>query len=474
MAMAVFLRHMGKGDSKSSNGLLSGYQKPKLIGLRIFTVYLYTVSFVFLILVEIGNIANKALIRDTYWLKIGLANVIPNSIPNAVFINSMARSIGLHDFYQVGLWGFCEGYDGQGITDCSKPKTLYWFNPVEIIMSELLAGASIALPTEVTDALQIVRVASRWMFTCYLIGISLTFLCIFFVPMAFSKKPRWSHKAKRIFARQLPLSVLTFLALLLTAGPSVIGTAMFVIFRNTFSGAADLNITAHLGTEMLVFTWISTCLNLCRLTMVRRQVAQDEPKIGSRKNKRQNSEPPTNDTEEPCSWSCKCGHLYTSSSNERDLLNEVLDKYTRGVPQDKGDKPIEASLDRIDIPPAYMEHDVPQQPNVTPNANTPNEDSTCGQHAHPNDETYNDTVEQDVIDLEAAIRACQLGERGAKRQAKLACRKLVRDLWTLEVAKYGGPCGMSRWDKKQMKAQAKALKWTIKAEIRGGDERRRK
>ncbi|RMZ82966.1 hypothetical protein DV737_g1779, partial [Chaetothyriales sp. CBS 132003] len=378
---------MGKGDSRSSDDLLSGYQKPKPIGLRILTVCLYTVSFTFLILVEICNIINKPLIRDTYWLKIGLANAIPNSVPNAVFINSLARSIGLHDFYQVGLWNFCEGYDCLGITYCSKPKTLYWFNPIEIIMNELLAGARIALPTEVTDALNLVRVASRWMFIFYLIDICLTFLCIFFVPMGFSKKPRWLHKAKRIFARQLPLSVLTFLALFFTAGPSAIGTVMFIILRNTFSGAADLNITAHLGTEMLLFTWISTCLNLIGFFM----------QIGT------------------------CCVPKTERSQSESLS---------------------PNLQRCQAP--------------------------------FNDETHNNTIEKDVIDLKAAIRACQRGERGAKREAKWAGRKLVRDLWTLEVAKYGGPCGMSRWDKKQMKAQAKALKWTIKAEIRGRDQQQRK
>ena len=265
--MAIFSRRGKQSPSKSSEDALQGYQKPKPTGLRLFTASIYLVSTVFLILVEIGNISNKAVIRDTYFLKIGLANIIPESVPNAVFINSIARSIGLHDFYQVGLWNFCEGYNGEGITHCGNPKTLYWFNPVDILLNELLAGASIALPTEVTSALHIVRIASKWMFVCFLVGICLTFICVFVVPMGFSQQPRWSHKAKRIFLRQLPMTVLTFLALLFTAGPSVIATVMFVIFRNTFSGAADLNITAHLGSPMLAFMWIATGLNLIGFLM---------------------------------------------------------------------------------------------------------------------------------------------------------------------------------------------------------------
>jgi hypothetical protein len=244
-----------------------GYTKPKPTGLRAFTVLAYLLSTVFLILVEIGNINGKPVIRDTYFLKIQLANVIPETVPNAFLINSIAQSIGLHDFYQVGLWNFCEGYNNQGITHCSKTQTLYWFDPVEIILNELLAGASIALPVELVNVLHIVRIASRWMFVCFLVGTILTFLCIFFAPMGFSKKPRWQHKAKRIFLRQLPITILTFTAALFTAGASVIATVMFFIFQDKFSGAADLNIHAHVGTPMLAFMWIATGFNLIGLFM---------------------------------------------------------------------------------------------------------------------------------------------------------------------------------------------------------------
>lgn len=94
----------------------------------------------------IGNVSNKPVLRSTYFLYLDLSNIIPLSIPNAVLINSIAQSIGLHDFYQVGLWNFCEGYDNEGITHCSTPKTLYAFNPVKIILDELLSGASSTFP----------------------------------------------------------------------------------------------------------------------------------------------------------------------------------------------------------------------------------------------------------------------------------------------------------------------------------------
>lgn len=263
------------------------YSKPTFT--RLFTVFIYLAAIVFLILVEIGNINGRPVIRDTYFLQINLANVIPNSVPNAVLINTIAQSLGLHDFYQVGLWNYCAGYNGQGITYCSPHTTAYWFNPVEIITSELLVGASIALPTEVLNVLDIVKTASTWMFACFMVGICLTVLSLIFAPMAFSKKPRWSHKRKRIFLRSLPITILTFLALLFTAAGAIIATAMFVIFRNTFEGAAEFNIQAYLGTQMLAFEWtavgllligfimqIGTCCGVCCCTGKKRAMRKHE------------------------------------------------------------------------------------------------------------------------------------------------------------------------------------------------------
>jgi hypothetical protein len=104
---------------------------------------LLLVSVVFLILVIIGTTsANAVGIRDIYFLKLDLRQILPASVPDTAFVNTIAQTLGLHDFYQVGLWNFCEGYQGDGITHCSEPVALYWFDPVSIIKKELLSGAS--------------------------------------------------------------------------------------------------------------------------------------------------------------------------------------------------------------------------------------------------------------------------------------------------------------------------------------------
>jgi hypothetical protein len=111
------------------------------------TSFFLFVALVFLILVEISGLYNKSIIKNWYFIRLDLSNVVPSSVPNFALINTIAQTLGLHDFYQVGLWGFCEGYKGEGVTFCSKPQTLYWFNPVEILRNELLAGASSMFPS---------------------------------------------------------------------------------------------------------------------------------------------------------------------------------------------------------------------------------------------------------------------------------------------------------------------------------------
>ena len=105
------------------------------------TSFSFLVALVFVILIEVGNLPNRKVTGSIWFIKLDLSHIIPRSVPNAVLINSIARSLGLHDFYQVGLWNYCSGY-GSDISNCSSPRKLYWFNPVEIILNELLAGAT--------------------------------------------------------------------------------------------------------------------------------------------------------------------------------------------------------------------------------------------------------------------------------------------------------------------------------------------
>ncbi|KAH8596443.1 SUR7/PalI family-domain-containing protein [Bisporella sp. PMI_857] len=213
--------------------------------------FFFFISVIFLLLTIIGNINKKAVLRDTWFFKLDLTNIIPASTDGITLVNSLARSLGLHDFYQVGLWNFCEGYNDEGITRCSSPKTLYWFNPVQIILNELLSGATVALPNDINNILRLIRIASNVMFGCFLTGICMNVVSIFVTPVVLYSR-WWSF----------PIAIWTFIAALLTTIATVIATVMFIIFRNVITSQDGLNIGAEVGTQMFAFMWVGCAFTI--------------------------------------------------------------------------------------------------------------------------------------------------------------------------------------------------------------------
>ncbi|KAL8874176.1 MAG: hypothetical protein Q9174_000442 [Haloplaca sp. 1 TL-2023] len=186
-------------------------------------------------------VANRRVLTSVYFIKIDMRNIIPQTVPQSVLINSIAQTLGLHDFYQVGLWNYCEGY-GDRVTNCVAPEPLYWFDPVDIILNQLLAGATptVSLPSSITDALTLVRIASHWMFGLFLTGACLSVPSIILTPL--SVRTRWAS---------LPLTILTFFTALTTTAASIIASAMFLIFKKVIQGVEDeINIQAEIGVKI--------------------------------------------------------------------------------------------------------------------------------------------------------------------------------------------------------------------------------
>ena len=282
----------------TENNSFTTFLRPRssVVRSRVLRALVYLIALIFIILVEIGNLSDKPVLRDTYFIKIDLSHIIPVTVPEAALINSIARSIGLHDFYQVGLWNFCEGYDdGTGITYCSPPKKMYSFNPVEILMSELLAGATstcfypfskriklisrtVALPGDIYSALDLARIASNWMFALFIVSAVLIFICMLLAPFSVSSTtttlppsalPSSSTKQKSTFKTPVskklsfPLTLLTFITFIITIAASVVATALFVVFKFVFANSAQgLNVSAELGARMLAFMWIAVFFTL--------------------------------------------------------------------------------------------------------------------------------------------------------------------------------------------------------------------
>ncbi|KAK6214692.1 L-rhamnono-gamma-lactonase [Pestalotiopsis sp. IQ-011] len=217
-------------------------------GAIIFSSICYMLAVVFLILTEIGSTKGSKVLGSIYFFKLDLSDILASAtsgVSGLTLTNSIARTLGLHDFYQVGLWNFCEGYEDEGITSCSTPTSLYWFNPVEILQSELFAGASIALPAEVNTVLKVLRIASQVMFGFFLAGLLLDFVLMLLAPIVIYSR-WWSF----------PFSIFAFIAALMVIAAAAVATGMALVFEYALTSQTDLNIQVDIGVKMWVFMWL--------------------------------------------------------------------------------------------------------------------------------------------------------------------------------------------------------------------------
>ena len=123
----------------------------------------------------------------------------------------------------------------------------YWFNPVEVLLNELLAGATIALPGEVVTILSVLRITSQVMFGFFLTGAVLAFVGVFVSPLAV--RSRWWS---------LPFGIVSFLEVVVVLAASVVGTAISFAFKYAAEAQSELNIHVEVGKVWLVFMWLAT------------------------------------------------------------------------------------------------------------------------------------------------------------------------------------------------------------------------
>ncbi|PTB69739.1 hypothetical protein BBK36DRAFT_46078 [Trichoderma citrinoviride] len=206
----------------------------------------YFITIPFLILVLIGNTHINGFLDDIFFFKLDVSHIIPISVENSNLLNSVARSLGLHDFYQVGVWSYCEGYNDEGVTFCSPPKSFFWFDPVEVLVGELLAGARIALPSEVVTILTLLRIGSQVMYAFFMSGIVLNCVLLLLTPLVL--KTRWFS---------LCTALIGFVAGLVLTVAAVIATVISVAAKIALTAQDQLNIHCDIGGKMFVFMWIA-------------------------------------------------------------------------------------------------------------------------------------------------------------------------------------------------------------------------
>lgn len=115
-----------------------------------------------------------------------------------------------------------------------------------MLTSELLAGATIALPTAVIEILNVLRLASQIMFGFFITGLIMNFVLIFIAPVALLSH-WWS----------LPVALAAFVSSVLVFCAAVVGTVISLAFKYAAESQADLNISADVGVPMFAFMWLA-------------------------------------------------------------------------------------------------------------------------------------------------------------------------------------------------------------------------
>src|SRR5271170_1306380 len=180
-------------------------------------------------------------------------DIIPATVPASHEFNTIAQNLGLHDFYQNSLWGYCEGDNENGtVSSCSTPTPMYTFDPTQIFAKELYAGQVVDIPTSIQDNLNKLHTATQWMFAMYIVGVVLAFITILIGLTA-------------LFTRfgSLVSTFVSFLAFLFILAATLVAQIMFVIYRNVINGTiVQLNVSASLGTAMFAFSWTASAAAL--------------------------------------------------------------------------------------------------------------------------------------------------------------------------------------------------------------------
>lgn len=186
-------------SSKKAQKAITRAARAKILPTPTLILLILTLIFTLaaLALTVLVHLASTSANFPLYFLRLDLRTIFPSEIQNSQLITSIAQSIGLRDFYQIGLWSFCSGYFHPDIIPgintssalletekievqqgfdpigtvftskgdprigyCSEPKVGWWFDPVEIISGDVLAGATIVLPEEVSGLMDILQGAS--------------------------------------------------------------------------------------------------------------------------------------------------------------------------------------------------------------------------------------------------------------------------------------------------------------------------
>jgi hypothetical protein len=218
------------------------------------------------------NIINETRSTDTSNPITNLLNGLSNYGSSAIndAIGEVTQKIGIEDFYSAHMLNYCEGQYtpaeaanatvkesdiSKNVTECSKNRAMYKFDPTAIIQEALnKTGVDITLadlnwPEDIETGIKTLNALMGAMFVLYCVAIALIFVALLAAAAAILLSGRLSACVNFL------VSILAFLAIGLA---SALVTAVMVKATNIIND--KIGLEANRGNKFLALTWAATGL----------------------------------------------------------------------------------------------------------------------------------------------------------------------------------------------------------------------
>jgi len=218
-----------------------------------------------------NNAPATALGRDLYFFKANTANItldpttIADKLPAGVKINNdfldaisaKASSKELKDFYQVGLFSYCEGdivnnkTGEEKITFCSARKFQFHFDPLAVWQLNNTSVQTI-LGDKYDSGMKVYAKVAGWMNWAFVITLVLT--VVEFVVGFFAIFSRWGS---------LVTTVVSTAQTIFALAAAITATAVYGTVTGVFKTVLEpYNIDASMGSRMLATLWIAVAFSI--------------------------------------------------------------------------------------------------------------------------------------------------------------------------------------------------------------------
>lgn len=169
-------------------------------------------------------------------------------------INTLQDDSTIADFYDIGLWGYCQGNVTDSkttVTSCTNPKAEYYFNPSSVLgVSE--SELEEELGSGVKKIMKVYKAVSKWMFIAYLVAFIAT--CAQILVGIFAICSRWGSCVTTI------VSIVSFL---FTLAASLTSTILFSIAKGSLGTAMKAyGIEVSMGKNIYAATWLAVVFSL--------------------------------------------------------------------------------------------------------------------------------------------------------------------------------------------------------------------